>query len=304
MNRKIKIVLYVVLLTAGCVLAVRFHHAYKAMKAAPVAGLDDAADKEDAATNSPASSTNSMAAVPAGAWTNLVAGTNREAVAAHAAGKTPPAKRPAAKTSDGVGQVFGYGAPLFLVIICLGVLLAREFSEFVAERFTDFIYSAEGEETKDPEYEEAELLLANNQYLEAIRLMREYLKKNPRKIYVSIHIAEIYEKSLGNYLAAALEYEEVLKVRLLPEQWSWTAIHLSNLYSGKMNQTDKAIAWLRRIVAEHGETAAAAKARSRLAQLEGEDPAAAAETPKSDPPPPPPPPPSNLPRGFRPLSSK
>ena len=40
---------------------------------------------------------------------------------------------------------------------------------------------------------------------------REYLNKHPREQYVALRIAEIYEENLNNPLAAALEYEEVLK---------------------------------------------------------------------------------------------
>ena len=107
---------------------------------------------------------------------------------------------------------------------------------------------------------------ANGNHLEAVNLMREYLKKNPREQHVALRIAEIYEKDLGNPLAAALEYEEVLKTNLPAERWGWAAIHLCNLYS-KLNQHDKSVALLRRIDSEFHETAAAEKARKRLEEL-------------------------------------
>src|SRR2546428_27628 len=72
------------------------------------------------------------------------------------------------------------------------------------------------------------------------------------------------------HLAAALEYEEVLKQKLPPERWGWAAVHLCNLYTSKLNQSEKAIILLQRIVTEYGETAAAEKARKRLSQLEEE----------------------------------
>ena len=121
----------------------------------------------------------------------------------------------------------------------------------------------------DPDYEAAEQVWADGNYLEAIQLMRDYLKKNPREQHAAIRIAEIYEKDLNNNLAAALEYEEILKQKLQPERWGWSAIHLCNLYF-RMNQSDKAVALLRRIDAEYGETAAAGKARKRLELIETE----------------------------------
>jgi len=132
--------------------------------------------------------------------------------------------------------------------------------------------------------------------------MRDYLKKHPREQYVALRIAEIYEADLRNYLAAALEYEEVLKKRLPTERWGWAAIHLANLYSGKLNRTEEATALLRRIVDEYGQTAAAKKARDRLGIPEPTEalPAAMPAPAPAAPEPPPPEAPSNLPPGFRP----
>jgi predicted Zn-dependent protease len=129
------------------------------------------------------------------------------------------------------------------------------------------MFNDEGTGIKNPEYEEAEQAWANGQHLDAIRMMREYLTKNPREQYVALRIAEIYEKDLKNDLAAALEYEEVLKHKLPPQRWGWAAIHLCNLYF-KLHKTDNAVALLRRIVNEYGETPAAEKARKRLALFE------------------------------------
>jgi hypothetical protein len=83
-----------------------------------------------------------------------------------------------------------------------------------------------------------------------------------------MRIAEIYEKDLKNNLAAALEYEEVLKHKLQPERWGWAAIHLCNLYF-RLNQEQKGFDLLRRIVNDYPNTAAAEKARKRLEQVEG-----------------------------------
>jgi tetratricopeptide (TPR) repeat protein len=150
--------------------------------------------------------------------------------------------------------------------------------------------------------------------------MRGFLKQNPREIYAALRIAEIYEKDLRNYLAAALEYEEVLKNKLQPERWGWAAIHLCNLYS-KLGQQPKAAALLRRIVEEYPRTAAAKKARARLGMEELVEEASEAKAEQEsfgeeapfqidapDEPPPaalPPakptePPKSNLPSGFSP----
>jgi tetratricopeptide (TPR) repeat protein len=174
----------------------------------------------------------------------------------------------------------------------------------MGERASKGVLADDWVERKDPEYEKAEEVWANGQHLDAIALMREYLAKNPREQHVAIRIAEIYEKDLGNPLAAALELEEVLRKKLPREKWGWTAVRLSNLYSGRLNQSDKALQLLERIVNEYPETGAAKKARQRLGLPEPEvavQPAAeeAPEEDSDDSPPPPPEPPSGLPKGFR-----
>ncbi|PYK99198.1 MAG: hypothetical protein DME19_09560 [Verrucomicrobia bacterium] len=209
--------------------------------------------------------------------------------------KVPDYQRRAApaKTDYHLGA---WGAGMVLSLVGLGLMAAHDISGFIGSRALKVLYTDEGAQAASPDYDKAEEEWANGNFLEAIQLMRDYLKQNPREQHAALRIAEIYEKDLQNFLAAALEYEEVLKQRLPPERWGWAAIHLCNLYTSKLNQSDKAIALLHRIVAEHGETAAAEKARKRLAQLEEEGIIAApVETPAE-----PAPPASNLPPGFAP----
>jgi TolA-binding protein len=190
-----------------------------------------------------------------------------------------------------------YGALGLLSVFALGLLVARDVAHLVAHRVEQFIFDEDLEGERDPEYEQAEKVWADGQPLEAIQIMRNYLKEHPREQYVALRIAEIYEKDLGNYVAATLEYEDIIKKNLPPERWGWAAIHLANLYSGKLNKPEQAAALLRRIIAEYPQIAAAKKARERLGEPE----------PVPEPEPQPDPasqeqkrPASNLPPGFRP----
>lgn len=199
----------------------------------------------------------------------------------------------------------GYFAGWMVVMLALGILVAYDVSQFMGASVQKFIYDEDAAVERDPEYDDAERVWANGQHLEAIQLMRDFLKTRPQAQYAALRIAEIYEKDLGNFLAAALEYEEVLKKRLPPERWGWAAIHLANLYSGKMNQPDKAEELLRRIIAEQPQTAAARKAAERLGEPQpvpvstaasSSTPATEQASASSESAPPP----SNLPPGFRP----
>ena len=197
----------------------------------------------------------------------------------------------------------GYFAGWVVVMLALGIMVAYDVAQFMGSKIQKFIYDEDAVIEREPEYDDAERVWANGQHLEAIQLMRDFLKSRPHAQYAALRIAEIYEKDLGNFLAAALEYEEVLKKRIEPEKWGWTAVHLANLYSGKMNKPEKAEELLRRIIAEHPQTAAARKARERLGEPEPVPevaearPAATEQTNEASQSAPPA---SNLPPGFRP----
>jgi hypothetical protein len=199
------------------------------------------------------------------------------------------------RTSGKYARMLSYGAAFFVSVVGLGLLVGHDVAQFFGNRVLKTLYNDEGEGITSPEYDLAEQVWADGRHLEAIGMMRDYLKKNPREQHVALRIAEIYEKDLANPLAAALEYEEVLKEKLSPERWGWAAIHLCNLY-GRLNQHDKSVALLRRVEAEYGQTAAAEKARKRLEELGlAEQPE---ELVQEEPPPPTPSNGPKLPPGF------
>ncbi len=286
MNPKVRLVLYVVLLGCMAALGAGLYATYHSRNAPTPRSTNTVA------ASTPAASTNAAVAT-----TNTPPSTNQAA----AQPDEPSDDIRLRQSSPNLGRMMAYGIGMFFTLIGLAALIGHDVSRYLANRVDDFIFNDNLEGVKDPEYEEAERVWASGQHLEAIQLMRDYLKRHPREQYVALRIAEVYETDLHNYLAAALEYEEVLKKRLPAERWGWAAIHLANLYSGKLNKTQQATTLLRRIVDEYGQTAAAKKARERLGLPE---PVAVAVAPEPEPEPEPPakpePPPSNLPPGFRP----
>ena len=171
-----------------------------------------------------------------------------------------------------------YGGGFCLLTLCLGLLIAFDVTQYLGRGAINSLFNEDGVGAMDDEYEAAEEQWQQGDHLEAIRMMREYLAKNPREVHAGLRIAEIYEKDLNKPLAAALEYEEILQMKLPRERWGWAAIHLANLYSGPLEKPDQAIALLRRLDDEYGDTQAAEKARRRLAMLDGDVPADSNET--------------------------
>lgn len=244
-------------------------------------------------TNAPAPAT----AAGSGGSTNTVAATNDVVKPpAPVAGARGAVSAPAGKSRAGEAGLYLGG--FVFSLLALAVLGGWDLTQALAGRATRAVGAdLEAPPENDPEYDAAEEEWKKGNFLEAIGQMREYLKRNPSEQYAAIRIAEIYEKDLHNYLAAALELEEVLTKKLPREKWGWTAVHLSNLYSGRLNQPDKALAVLHRIVSDYPNTAAAQKARQRLGLPEPEAAAAGEETPEA--PAEPPAEESNLPQGFR-----
>jgi TolA-binding protein len=272
MNFAVRIGLYGVLLVVAAIFFGRFRASYQdgvtISRSVELSGSDqapvDATPEPEVPVTAPKTNITSEATAPE--TTNNPAKTN-EAPAVVTPPTTPSAgaegggnrSAPSKKTDSFVNL-----GVFLLSLLGLGGLAAWDVARYFGNRAGRAVMADDWIERKDPEYEKAEEEWAKGNHIDAIDLMRTYLRKNPNEQHVGIRIAEIYEKDLGNYLAAALELEEVLKKRLPRERWGWTAIRLSNLYSGRLNQPDKSMALLERIVGEYSETAAAKKARQRL----------------------------------------
>jgi TolA-binding protein len=211
--------------------------------------------------NAPAASDTNLAATPD---TNVPVTTSNAPPPLTIAAQKPA---PPVNLSSVRGAMIAYLAALVGAVIGLGLLIAYDATQYMGSRAVDYFFGDTADAIRDPEYERAEAEWANGKYLDAIQLMRDFLQKNPREIHAALRIAEIYEKDLKNPLAAALEYQEVLKHKLPAERWGWAAIHLCNLYS-RLNKSDEALALLRRVVEEYPKTAAAKKARARLGVAE------------------------------------
>ena len=280
MNTPTKIVLYVVFSLAAFFFGNYFFRDYQRANAAksPMEELGDPMDVElpdYGAAEPPVESTTSpdpdqpLAPAQANSETEATTEAPESAPPETPVEQASPSEEAAVDDALPPPRLGFYGGGFCIVMLCLGVLAAFDISAFFGRSTIDSLFNDDGVGTLDDEYENAEGEWQRGDYLEAIRLMRDYLAKNPRQIHAALRIAEIYEKDLNNPLAAALEYEEILEEKLPRERWGWAAIHLANLYSGPLEKPDQALALLRRLDSEYGETQAAEKARRRLAMVDG-----------------------------------
>ena len=166
------------------------------------------------------------------------------------------------------GGLMGYFAGMLISILTFAFFVARDVGNLTGSRVATDYYNKSAKSEKADLYEEAEQLWADGAYIESIDLLRNYIEKYPGEFHAHQRIAEIYENDLASYRAAALEYESILTMELPPKRWGWAAIHLCNLYSGKLGETEKALNLLRRVADECADTTPGQKARDRLAKID------------------------------------
>ena len=261
MKPAVKIALYVILLAVGiaCAMGVK----------ANFAGVKSFGNDDDSTNRPPEATTNvTLVATNLSAETNDAPATNAATAASTnltaAASPATSSKGGGATPGRSLGRAVAFGGGALLCLVGLALLIGRDVSAMMANRFDRFVFNDDLVGVTDPEYEEAENIWKAGRHLEAVQLMRDYYKRHPSEVYVALRIAEIYESDLRNYLASALEYEEILKKKLPDERWGWAAIHLANLYSGKLDKAHQATEILHRIINDYGHTVAAKKARQRL----------------------------------------
>ncbi len=178
---------------------------------------------------------------------------------------------PAVTTNRRVGRnylrLLGYTVGFAAAFTVLGFVAAQDFGYLLRFRMGKEVSYVSAKSERKGQYERAEYLILKGDHREAVRLLQGLVAKQPDNVHMNLRIAEVYDKELQDFPNAALHYERVLKLELPAEQWGWLAIRLSNIYSGKLNQPQAALALIRRIAAEHPETQAGGKALKRLARL-------------------------------------
>jgi len=160
-------------------------------------------------------------------------------------------------------STLGFGVSLTV----LGFVAAQDFGRLLKFRLGREVTYVDAKSERNDQFDRAQVLAAKGKHAAALRLLQEILGRHPQHARSLLLIAEIQDKEMGDYPAAALHYEQLLQLKLPAEQWGWTAIRLANLYSGKLGQPDAAIDLMKRLASEHPDTPAGAKAIKRLARI-------------------------------------
>ncbi len=177
----------------------------------------------------------------------------------------------ASRTNRRVGRnyfrLLAYTIGFAATVLVLGLVAAQDFGHLLKFRLGREVSYVDARSERNANYERAEHLALKGDHTGAIRLLQSILAKHPTHTHSALRIAELYDKELQDFPRAALHYEEVLKLKLTPNQWGWVATRLANIYSGKLQEPQAAVALIQRLAAEHPGTVAGAKAINRLAMI-------------------------------------
>ena len=160
-------------------------------------------------------------------------------------------------------STLGFGISL----TALGFVAAQDLGRLLKFRLGKEVTYVDARSERNDQFDRAQILAAKGKHAPALKLLQEVLTRHPQHARSLLLIAEIQDKEMGDYPAAALHYEQLLQLKLPAEQWGWTAIRLANIYSGKLGRPDSAIDLMKRLAREHPDTPAGAKAIKRLAKI-------------------------------------
>ena len=172
------------------------------------------------------------------------------------------------KVSKHYVRLLGNGIAFAVLLVITGFGFAHQLGDVLRFDFGKKVSYVE-EVSDDRElYEKGEYLLMKGKHIDGIEVLRKVLEMDPNHFEAQLSIAETYDKKLENYQVAAEEYEATLKHEFSPERWSWVSVRLSNIYSGKLGDTNSAIRHMRILVDKHPNTGGAMKVAKRLAMVD------------------------------------
>src|SRR3954471_18243733 len=172
MTQQLKIGAYAVLVICAIWFGFGFVRNLAAVNASQDTNAGGTNEVSAVATNQSDAATNDLAGEESALTNKSTTATSSNSATAVARSKkrSNPASAPASRGSR-TAAAMTYGAGLFAVILCLGLLVAHDVSRFAAHRFEKLIFDEDLEGAKDPEYDEAEKVWANGDHLQAIQLM-------------------------------------------------------------------------------------------------------------------------------------
>ena len=167
------------------------------------------------------------------------------------------------------GDAGGAIVNLLLVVfwsLCLGALLAPDFSGWLADKFFGLIFPKnEGKVIK--EYSHIKALTAQGYYDRAIEEYKKELDNDPMNHDLMLEIAQIYHENLKNFDLAVEYYNKALALITDDNTWVFVKNRLADIYLSDLDDKDKAAVVLNDIITKLPDTKHAQQASDRIKNL-------------------------------------
>ena len=171
----------------------------------------------------------------------------------------------AKESGDKIGAVVNLLIMVFLAL-CIGALLAPNFSSYLADKFFELIFSKNKGKVRK-EYSHIKALTIQGYYDKAVEEYKKELDNDPMNHDLMFEIAQIYHENLKNFDLAIEYYNKALALITDDNTWVFVKNRLADIYLNNLNDKDKAAIVLNDIITKLPDTKYAWQAGDRIKNL-------------------------------------
>ena len=158
----------------------------------------------------------------------------------------------AKESGDKIGAVVNLLIMVFLAL-CIGALLAPNFSSYLADKFFELIFSKNKGKVRK-EYSHIKALTIQGYYDKAVEEYKKELDNDPDNHNLMLEIAQIYHENLKNFDLAIEYYNKALALITDDNTWVFVKNRLADIYLSDLDDKDKAAVVLNDIITKLPDT--------------------------------------------------
>ena len=171
----------------------------------------------------------------------------------------------AKESGDKIGAVVNLLIMVFLAL-CIGALLAPNFSSYLADKFFELIFSKNKGKVRK-EYSHIKALTIQGYYDKAVEEYKKELDNDPMNHDLMLEIAQIYHENLKNFDLAIEYYNKALDFITDSNTWVFVKNRLADIYLSDLDDKDKAVVVLNDIITKLPDTKYARQAGDRIKNM-------------------------------------
>ena len=171
----------------------------------------------------------------------------------------------AKESGDKIGAVVNLLIMVFLAL-CIGALLAPNFSSYLADKFFELIFSKNKGKVRK-EYSHIKALTIQGYYDKAVEEYKKELDNDPGNHNLMLEIAQIYHENLKNFDLAIEYYNKALAIITDDNTWVFVKNRLADIYLSNLDDKDKVAIVLNDIITKLPDTKYARQAGDRIKNM-------------------------------------